>query len=424
MKKLAAKILAGITRKILRKYKPRIIGITGSVGKTSAKEAVFVALAPRFRTRAGRKNYNNEFGLPLAVLGADSPGRNIFKWIALLWRGIWTAYAYVQFPEILVLEMGVDRPGDMDYLLSMAKPDYAVLTSIGVPHLENFSTQERILQEKTKIFSAIGRQGAAILNLDDKLIRSAVHTIKGRISTYGFDHSADLRINDYQITYGRTQKAYGTMFRMVYKGETVPVFLSGTIGVPHIMACAAAAAVALNFGLTLKEIAENLEDYKSMPGRLHLVEGQHHSTIIDDTYNSSPASVAAAVNELKEFPAQHKIAVLGDMLELGRVSDSAHLDVGRLLLNNPFEQVILVGPRLRSAADFLRRSGFPSDRVMHFEKSTEALEPVRQLIRDGSAILVKGSQGIRMEKIVKGIMAEPERASELLCRQDKKWLKS
>jgi len=408
----------------LRKYRPRIVGITGSVGKSSTKQAVFTALAPKFNARSSQKNYNNEFGLPFAVIGVDSPGKNIFKWLAVFIKAMWMSTVRVEFPEVLILEMGVDRIGDMDYLLNIAKPDIAILTAIGVSHLEFFSTPERILEEKIKIFRELGAQGCGIVNIDDKKIRAAIPHIRGKVLGYGFDPAADVRIVDCQVTYGRKQRSFGTMFKVSYKGETAPVFLSGTIGMPHVLACTAAVAVGLNFGMSLKEIAGNLAAYEAQPGRLRLIPGVFQSTIIDDTYNAAPNSTAVAINELAEFPVVHKIAVLGDMLELGKISEQAHKDIGIFLSKQSFDYYIGIGKKIKLAIEQLRAEGVPNDQALYFDKQEQLIKFLEEKVNDGTAVLIKGSQGSRMEKVVKAIMAEPKRARELLCRQDGKWLKN
>ena len=169
-KSILRKILAILARAAVRKYNPIIVGITGSVGKTSAKEAIFAVLKNKYRTRTSEKNYNNEIGLPLTILGIPHCGRNIFAWcfelVRTFFRGVLGQY---QYPEILILEYGVDRPGDMDYLLSIARPNIAIVTAIGeIPaHVEFFKDPEELVKEKGKLVEALPSDGTAILNHDD-----------------------------------------------------------------------------------------------------------------------------------------------------------------------------------------------------------------------------------------------------------------
>ncbi len=423
MKKLFQNLLARISCKILRKYKPRIVGITGSIGKTSAKEASFVVAKSKFRARTNIKNYNNEFGLPFTIIGVESPKRNPFKWLQLFIKSAWMLWVYLPYPEVLILEMGIDRPGDMDYLVSIAPPDIAVLTTIGISHLEFFGSENAILQEKSKIFSRMGEHGSAVLNIDDAKVRSVIPRLRSKIITYGFSQGADLRIVEHQTTYSKNDRSYGTLFKLSYKGATVPIFLSGTLGMPHLMACTAAAAVGLSLGMNLNECAAALANYRGQTGRLQIIPGMQGSTIIDDTYNAAPLSTQIALKELADFPAQKKVAILGDMLELGNLSEQSHRDIAKQLIDSSVDYFIGVGSQMKLAVEDLRIWRYKSDHVFWFEKSTDAIEKARQLVSEGAVILVKGSQGMRMEKIVREIMNDQSQAPKLLVRQEKDWLK-
>lgn len=423
MKEIFEKLLAYFAKKIIAKYKPKVIGITGSIGKTSTKEAVFAVASSKFHTRTNIKNYNNEFGLPLSIIGEESPKRNPLKWIYVFCKAFWMTYAFVEYPKVLVLEMGVDKPGDMDHLVEIVNPDIAVLTSIGISHLKNFGSQQGILNEKSKIFKNFDKENTAVLNVDDSMTKALIAKINSSVLTYGFDSAADVCVLDYKSVYSKNENIFGTLFKLSYKGAVLPVEIKNVIGAPHVQACAAAAAVGLSLGINLHDIGQALANYKPQPGRLRVIEGIRDSYIIDDTYNAAPQSIEAALKELFDFPVAHKVAVLGDMLELGNLSDSSHQNIGKALLEYHVDYAILVGPQMKLAYNELLNSSFPPDRVFHFMESADAINKTKEIILSASAVLVKGSQGMRMEKITKAIMAHPEKAEKLLCRQEPYWLK-
>jgi UDP-N-acetylmuramoyl-tripeptide--D-alanyl-D-alanine ligase len=422
MKKLTQKLLFRISRAILKKYKPKVIGITGSIGKTSAKEAIFAVVSSKYETRKNIKNYNNEFGLPFTIIGVESPKRNPFKWISLLVKSFWMIYLYSHYPKVLVLEMGIDRKGDMDVLVDIAKPDIAVLTTIGISHIEWFSSEQQIFEEKVKIFRDLKNTDFAIINMDDQKVRQAIPRLKSKIITYGSDSASDVKIVDYKTTYSHNNNAFGTLTHLNYKGKVTPVFLRGILGVPHISASASATAVGLAMGMELSEISDGLINYQPEPGRMRIIPGMNKSTIIDDTYNAAPLSMKVAIEELVHFPAARKAAILGDMLELGDLSDQSHRDIATHITNSSIDYFVGVGPKMKLVYNELKRTMFKEDHLFWFEKSTDAIPVMDEILQDNTVALVKGSQGMRMEKIVREVIADKSRAAQLLCRQDLDWL--
>ncbi len=384
---------------------PLVIAVTGSVGKTSAKEAIYAVVSGKFETRKNIKNYNNEFGLPFTIIGVDSPKSNPVKWLMLFMKSFWMVYGYSHYPKVLVLELGIDRPGDMDALMDIIKPDIAVLTTIGISHLEYFSSEQQIFEEKSRIFRDLGPKDFAVLNIDDSKVRQAIPKLHSRIIGYGSEPTAEVRIVDYKTSYSNNNKTFGTLMHLNYKGSVVPVFLNNILGLPHVSASAAGVAVGIAMGMQLTEISEGLLRYQPEPGRMRPIPGIHGSTIIDDTYNAAPLSMKVAIEELVHFPAAHKIAVLGDMLELGELSDKAHKDVAAQIMNSSIDYFVAVGPQMKLAYSELKRSMFKEDHLFWFEKSSDAFEKVQSIVRDNTVVLVKGSRGMHMENIVKEISA-------------------
>jgi len=423
---LKLKILA---KMILAKYKPDVVGITGSVGKTSAKEAVYTVLSKKFKVRRNIGNYNNEIGVPLTIIGMDSPGRSIFGWLRVFWQaGKLILIKDKNYPRILVLEMGVDRPGDMKYLNSIVKCKVGVVTLIGPAHLEFFHSIESIQKEKGRLIQNLAKSGWAVLNYDNGKTRQIAKMSKARILTYGFGQKADVRAQQAVFSFeekGGVNSLEGISFKLSYKGSFVPILLLKVVGYGAVYAALAGAAVGLTYDFNLVEISESLRQLESPRGRMNLIKGIKNTLIIDDTYNSSPQSAIAALDIMKMISISshaRKIAVLGDMLELGSYSQEGHRLVGKHLVKSKINKLIAVGERANDIVYGAEEAGMSRDHIFHFAESIAAGKFVQSRIKENDLILVKGSQGVRMEKIVKEIMAEPWRNKELLVRQDEQWL--
>src|SRR3989344_4004543 len=220
------------SKKILNKYKPDIVGITGSVGKTSAKEAVAAVLQNKFTVRSSAKNYNNEVGLPLTIIGVEkTPGKSIWGWAAVFLKAKKLILMRDKnYPQILVLEMGADKPGDIEYLTEFAPCKVGVLTFISHAHTEFFKTIKKITQEKRIIVSHLRQDGFAVLNFDNELVMQNASATKAEIITYGFKDGADLRATDVNVLKDeQTGWPMGLNFKVLYKGSVVPVYLPGMI---------------------------------------------------------------------------------------------------------------------------------------------------------------------------------------------------
>ncbi|MHB8871405.1 MAG: UDP-N-acetylmuramoyl-tripeptide--D-alanyl-D-alanine ligase [Candidatus Doudnabacteria bacterium] len=416
MKKTFQKILLKYSKTILHKYKPEIVAVTGSVGKTSAKEAIFSVLRAKYPkqgiVRKNNKNYNNEFGLSFTIIGVDSPKRNPFKWIFVFLKAFILSRFFSHYPKVLILELGIDRPGDMDVLTEIIKPHIAVLTTIGVSHLQNFKNENQIFEEKRKIFKHLSVNDYAILNQDDAKVRTAVSGLKSKVLTYGFDSSSDLWIDGYNPIYEKGG-IYGSSFTLKYLGEKEDIFLPNTIGIQHVSAAVAAAAVGIAQGMDLSQISAALRYYKPEPGRMGILPGEYGTVILDDTYNAAPLSMHAALRELASFPASHKVAVLGDMLELGPESEQAHINIANEIKELQLDSVILVGPEMHLAYEHLKKSGF-NETTQWFKSSVLAIQASRKLLAGNTVMLIKGSRGMHMDRVVREVMRDKEHAERLL----------
>lgn len=414
---------------LLKKYKPRVIGITGSVGKTSSKEAIFAVLSENFRVRKTEKNYNNEIGLPLTIIGAESGERSFWKWLGIAFK--WLAFVIfpLRYPEILILEMGADRPGDIGYLTSFIPCEASVITEISGSHLEYFKTIDKIAQEKWTLVEKLEPKGFSAINLDNQKLKKLKEQNKRNdinFLTFGFSDEADICATDimYNYSFGEssdTKEIKGISFKLNYKGTSIPVRLNNILAKHNIYAALSAIAIGLAFKLNLVEIARALENFSMPTGRMNLISGIKNTSIIDDTYNSSPVSAISALEVLKNIRAPRKIAVMGDMLELGEEMESGHKSVAKKFLEIENGIFFAVGERMQFAVEELKKHNIIPERLFVFSDPMSAGKKLQEMIQPGDLILVKGSQGMRMEKVVEEIMAEPQKSDELLCRQSAVW---
>jgi UDP-N-acetylmuramoyl-tripeptide--D-alanyl-D-alanine ligase len=407
---------------VLKKYSPRIVGITGSVGKTSAKEAVFTVLAGKFRVRRNEKNYNNEIGLPLTIIGAASGSGSLWGWSKVFFKWLAVIFFPVEYPEILILEMGADRPGDIKYLTDFISPSVGVITDISGSHLEFFKNLEGVAKEKGGLVRDMPENNLAILNFDNPYALGLKEEVKAQILTFGFSAGADIQAADVFFAYDEKAGGIkGLSFKLNHRGTTIPMRLPNVLARHQIYAVLSAVVAGIHFGLNLVEIGMTLQNFYPPAGRMNLLRGIKKTSIIDDTYNSSPASNAAALATLGEIKAKRKIAVLGDMLELGSETESSHRALAKKFLEIKGDIFLAVGQRMRAAAEELKKNNFSQKNIFIFDNPAEAGRKLQEVMREGDLILVKGSQGMRMEKVVEEVMAEPQKAGELLCRQNKEW---
>ncbi len=415
------------------RFKPMIIAVTGNVGKTSTKEAIatVVGKVKSVRTAA---YLNNEFGVPLAIFGGWTDeyydqGSSFWFWFKVLFISYFKLLFIKNYPEVLVLEYGADRPGDIKRLSKKYKPHIGVVTAVGeVPvHVEYFSGPEAVAREKSRLVEALSATDFAVLNFDDLAVLEMKEKTKAKVITFGFGEGATVRVSNLE-PWTENGIPEGVGFKMNYNDSFVPFKLFGSLGKSQGYAAAAAAAVGSIFGMNLVDISEALSEYRGPKGRLKILEGIKNSIVIDDTYNASPLSTHLALETLRDLPGTRKVAVLGDMLELGKYTIGAHKEAGNMA-GSFVDLLICVGSRAKFIADSAFNqlaptgaSGIPKDNIYKFDTSDAAKLKVKELIKEGDLVLVKGSQGMRMEKIVEEIMAEPERKKELLVRQSKKWL--
>ncbi len=409
-----------MARSVLRKYRPQIIGITGSVGKSSTKEAVAVTLSTLYSVRKAEGNYNNEIGIPLTIIGAKSGGASLPRWFLVFLKWLWVMIIPVRYPQILILEMGIDRPGDMEYLLEFIPVKIGIATHISSSHILYFGTIANIAKEKGRLIASLPAEGFAILNADDKRTLKLGERTQAKTITYGFSEEADVRADNilFERDPGRSE---GFSFKVNFEGKSIPVRLPKIIAAHHIPAALAAIAVGVALKMNLVDIAKRLAQFAPLPGRMHLLSGKNGTYLIDDTYNASPASTRAALAVMSEFMAPRKIVILGDMLELGIESAEEHGNLANAVEAAGISLVITVGQHMRALHEALQAKGFSRKQLMWFPDPITVAEVVQNLIHPRDLILVKGSQGLRMEMVIEPLLADTNEATWKLCRQSPDW---
>ena len=423
------KLLRSHSRMILKKYQPQVVAVTGSVGKTTTKDMIGDVLNNFQRTRKNKKNFNNEIGLPLTIIGYSGENFSLMGWLMIFLKAWFLIIFPLKYPKILVLEMGADYPGDIKYLCEFIPVSVGILTEIGISHLEKFKNKNAIIKEKGHLLKQLPAQGLGVYNFDNKDTRGIGENIKANSVSYGFEEGAQVRATDllygYEIitdTRGFERKVLrGTSFKLNYQGKILPVRLNHCIGKGQISSVLAVFAISSYFDLNLVEIAEAIKDLYPTPGRMSLLEGIKTTTIIDDTYNSAPDSSKNAIETMNGIDASRKIAALGDMLELGDEEEKSHKEIGRILAKSNVDVFVAVGKRMDWAVDeFVKQRGDDSQ-VAKFDNPMDAGIFIQNLLQQGDLVLVKGSQGMRMEKIVAELMANPREKEKLLVRQESKW---
>jgi UDP-N-acetylmuramoyl-tripeptide--D-alanyl-D-alanine ligase len=344
-----------------------VVGITGSVGKSTTKEVVFEVLNQRYRTLKSRGNMNNEIGLPLTILRLS------------------TGY------QRAVLEMGFYVPGEIALLCDIARPQIGVVTNIGTVHAERAGSQEAIFRGKAELVQALPAEGVAILNLDDPWVSKMAEMTHARTFFYGLDPSADLWADNVEGL-----GLEGIRFSLHYQGETLYVHIP-MIGQHSVHTALRAAAVGLVDNLTWQEIIDGLRQGHTQL-RLTAVRSENGALLLDDTYNASPESMLAALNLLAELDG-HKVAVLGDMLELGPYEKQGHEMVG-VRVAEVADTLVTIGVLGHLIAGAARLAGMKPGNVTEFEDTDQAISHLQKALTENDVVLVKGSHGIRMDRIV------------------------
>lgn len=405
--KIAAKIL-------LRRKKPEIIAITGSAGKTTTKELIRELLSSEFEVLAS-DGYNTEIGAPLVLFDEKVPDaiNSISGWIGILIRCYRKAFFMKDFPEKVILEMGADKPGDIDYLSRLFRPDKSIILTVLPVHLESFKNIENVAKEKAMLAHNTKKGGRVYLNIDDPKVAEMKVPDKVQKITFGSEDAdfiareirADLTGLSFELTEGNQHQQ---MSVRLY-GEQL------------IYALLAAIAVARSEHISYTKIQATLKNISPPQGRMNIIEGIKESIIIDDSYNANPESAQKALGFLGSQKGR-RIAVLGNMNELGNFEREGHERVGETAAGSA-DLLITVGEvASRYVVAAAKAAGMAAEKIKSFDDSVQAGRYLKKEVAKGDIVLVKGSQNkVRLEKAIEQFMAHPEEKERVLVRQSGFW---
>lgn len=364
------KALGDLATHYRKKFDMPVVGITGSVGKTSTKEMISAALETGFKIMKTAGNQNSQIGVPL------------------------TMFRMEKGQELAVVEMGISEFNEMDNLVRFAQPDVAVVTNIGEAHIAQLGKMENTMKEKLKIAMNFTDKNRIFLNGDDPLLRGAADTMKCPVTLYGMDENCDYRAENIHIEDGKN------CFTMIYPEGREEMVIQ-QLGIHNVQNALVAMAVARHFGIEPSVSKKGLEEYAGVAMRQQINHLARGIKVIDDTYNASPASVKSGLDVLVQLDNPgRKIAVLADILELGDSSYKIHYDLGTEVAKTGIQMVVTVGQEMKALAKAIVDSG-AGIAVCSFESNAEASEWLIKNMNDGDAVLVKGSRGMHEEEVVR-----------------------
>jgi len=347
-----------------------VVAVTGSNGKTTTKDMIALVLSEKFKVLKTQGNLNNEIGLPLTLLGLEDSH------------------------EVAVVEMGMNHLGEIHRLAEIARPNIGVITNIGVSHIQNLGTRENILKAKMEIFDFFTSEDKAILNGDDEFLSKIANELPYQIKYYGTSDIASIKAQDIKLL-----GEQGISYNLNIEGEIHPMEIP-IPGKHNVYNSLAAAAVGSIMGIAMADIAKSLKSYRPGNMRLNIFTTDSNIKVIDDVYNASPDSMKASIEVLKDLGQGRKIAILGDMLELGDYSQKGHTEVGEVVAHKGIDILITVGQESKFIVTGASSCGMDNRNIIHLESNKDVIEYLDTLIEQGDRILVKGSRGMKMEEIV------------------------
>lgn len=421
LKPLILEALVWEAKLTLLRHKPFIIGVTGNLGKTSTKDAIYAVMKDYFHVRRSEKSMNSEFGVPLTILGEKTGWNNPLRWMFILMRGFFVPFAK-EYPTHLVLEIGADRPGDIQNLTSWIKPDITIVTQFGqVPvHIEFFSDREAVVREKGYLVEALKENGLFIYNKDDHDAEKLLTRTNARKIGIGIHEQADVRAQNVRL-YGTPIE--GTEALITVGEESHTLVLPQVVGRSPVYSALPAIAVAQELNIPLSVACAALRDEPKPKGRMRVLHGMNGSVIIDDSYNASPKAAEHGLKTLADIETTgRKIAVLGDMMELGDYTRDEHYKIGKFA-GKSCHKLFTVGIRSRVTAEGALDEGMLDESIMQCDTSIDAGKELVKIIEQGDVIYVKGSQSMRMERAIEMILAKNHNPRQVLVRQEKEWLR-
>jgi len=357
-----------------RRHGIPLVALTGSNGKTTTKEMISACLETTFPVLKTKGNLNNLIGVPLTLLTLTDKER------------------------VVVLEMGMNVPGEIRRLTEIAEPDVGLITNIQNVHLEGLGSLERLKEEKGELFRRMRRNGTILVNQDDPRVIELANDYPGQRITFGTDHPAEVMAKEIRL-----RGAQGTSFTLLLEGEAMEIHLP-LLGRHFVPDALCAVAIASLFGVEVQQIKETLENFHSFPMRMEVVPLKGGATLINDAYNASPYSTELALETLAGAKGEGRaIAVLGDMLELGSFTKEAHEQIGKKVSDLSIDFLLALGEEASTVIESAIRHGFPTENARVAGSHSEAVSLIRERIQNGDWVLVKGSRRMAMEKIVEGL---------------------
>ncbi len=436
--------LAEATRRTLVRERPTIVAMTGSVGKSSTRQAIAAFLGAdrkEMAVRASAKNYNNELGLPLTVFDLEAPGRSPVGWIKLLWRAYITSCGWrVTGVRTFILEMGADKQGDIAYLTRIAPPDVAIVTGVtpedaSLPpvHLAKYPSIGALIEEKSTLVRQVKSGGVVMLNGDDPHVLAMRHLTSAQVHTYGETNAADIRILSRRIkTEERSWglEPVGLEIHLQIYNRQARYLIPGVFGRSIAYAWAAGAGVADALDVSRDILEGAAAHFHPLPGRTRIIPGRNYVTIFDDSYNASPAAMMAGLRDVAGVSlhaSQRRIAVIGEMREIGETSDAIHRRMGAEVAYLGLDLFVPCGTFAPAMKESALAHGMKEEQIFVCKDTLDAIPVLEPYLRPGDVVFAKASEGridsigVRMERVVKAFMAEPDRAATLLCRQGGSW---
>ncbi len=414
LKHLLIYILITEARLMLKKHKPFVIAVTGNVGKTSTKDTIFFLLDELgLSARKSEKSFNTEIGIPLTILGLPNQWSSVYGWISNIIMGLLKVFLEKHFPKYLVLEVGADRPGDIQKISSWLNVDVVVLTAIpDLPvHIENFKNIQELVKEKKSILNASSNI-KLIYDTDSDLSKSIGKEFVGEKVSFGFSKEADCYAEDFNFICDEND-IY--MKCMVNGNEMI---LRNNLGKQQIYPNLAAIALADVLDLNIKNY-DMFEKKQATPGRMRILPGKEAVMLIDDTYNASPYATDRAIQAMNDISCIRgkKIVVLGDMLELGVYAARAHSEILKKAVKS-VDKVFAFGAHMSEAARQIESSKLKSYKLQDKDK---LISDLKNEIDKNDLVLFKGSQGVRMETVLIHFLNEEIDPQDTLVRQEKMW---
>jgi UDP-N-acetylmuramoyl-tripeptide--D-alanyl-D-alanine ligase len=435
MKSLIYKILKYSSKKLLKRYNPTIIGVVGNVGKTSMRANIVLFLEQFSPVGTNIDNYNTPIGITLSFIDEKSPGKNIFAWIKIIFKALSKSwFGDSEFAPIWVLELGVDSPGDMDeFITDFLAFDLVVFGFIGEHpvHLAQFKDKKQLIKEDAKVLRALKVDGSLIIDGDDVVLKS-IYRKRDNVITFGFG-DVNIKASDFKVnievvnTEEQWENYYSSIvpkckFKVEYKGSSIPFQVDYVLGKHQVNSILPSIALGLIDGMNLIDISQKIKKVVPVKGRLRCLEGIKDTLLIDDTYNAAPSAMAMALDAMSRLKAKgvRKVAILGEMKELGPESQAIHKDIGALAADI-VDVCIGVGDDAKDILLAFHKHN-PKGLYHWFDNSDEAASKIVDFITPDDIIIVKGSQSSRMEKVSLELLANKRYRKELLTRQSEEWM--